>query len=89
MIVTLKKLSMLIMNSRKYNPEMLFLLYYPFHVTFQKIDCKKQVSLVFSLKILQSREPQNFATLFTISFGHQDFINFEELKTNFILTTFP
>ena len=32
-----KELSIFIMNSRKYNPEILFLFYYPFHVTsFQR-----------------------------------------------------
>ena len=52
MILNVKKLLMLIKNSRKYNPDMLFLLYYPSHVTsFQIIDCKKQASIVFLLKI--------------------------------------
>ena len=42
---------MLVMNPRKYNPEMLFLLYYPFNVPyFQKIDCKKQASPIFLFK---------------------------------------
>ena len=91
MILTAKKLSMLIMNSRKYNPEMLFLLYYLFHVTsFQKIDCKKQASLVFLLKFIYLCESQNFVTSVTISVGHfEDLISFEELKPNFTLTTFP
>ena len=72
------------MNPRKYNPEMLFLLYYPFNVPyFQKIDCKKQASPVFLFKTHPvtnsfwlkyhfkiSYHKTHFVKSVTISFGH-------------------